>query len=236
MILLKPNILSDAKPEDCITTNPEFVRAVIKLVKTKGAAKVLVGDSPGLPSANFCGKNCGIYDVCIQEGAIWVNFAENAVNTKISGTNKEYPIAKELFDADVVISLPKFKTHQLMYCTGAVKNMFGCIVGLHKSPCHLSYPSRESFASFICKLYQTIKPSYCIMDAVLGMEGPGPANGRPKAVNLVLASPSGFALDYAQATIMGYKTSDIPILKQAEKQGLLPQEILKRFFRFIYDI
>lgn len=224
-VFLKPNILSDAKPQDCITTNPEFLRAVIRICKDKGASKILVGDSPGLAASGFEPKNCQISKICKEEEVTWVDFFENAKTIKLPNINKKLLIAQEPINADVLITLPKFKTHQLMYTTGAVKNLFGLVPGLHKSPCHLSHPSRESFAKVICSIYEYAKPSFAIMDAIIGMEGPGPANGRPKNVGLVIASNNCAALDYAQALIMGYNPNSIPILNELKKRNLLPHSI-----------
>jgi uncharacterized protein (DUF362 family) len=58
-VLLKPNILRDAPPEKGITTNPDFLRAVIRLIKAEGAASVAVGDSPGFQKPGFSGELCG---------------------------------------------------------------------------------------------------------------------------------------------------------------------------------
>ncbi len=224
-VLLKPNILSDAPAEDCITTHPEIVRSAIKLFFERGAEEIYVGDSPGLHNSSFCGKNSGIYDVCLEEGAIWTDFSKDPVTTPIVGTNQSLPLASILKEDVIVISLSKFKTHQLMYTTGAVKNLFGLVPGLNKSSCHMSNPSRESFSRLIVGIHQTVKPAFCIMDAVIGMEGPGPANGDPKLVGLIMSSDNLFAMDSVQATIMGYKPTDIPILIEAKKQHLLPSEI-----------
>ncbi len=224
-ILLKPNILSDSNPEDCITTNPEFVRATIKLLKNCGAKEIHVGDSPGLHSPTFEGKRCGIKDVCDQEGAIWEDFTKNPTEKPIKGTGRILPMASIIDKVDMVFSLCKFKTHQLMYTTGAVKNLFGMIPGLHKSACHVKCPNRESFAKFIVGIYETVKPAFCLMDAVIGMEGSGPANGTPRSVNLVLGSTNGIAMDWAQAVIMGYDPKQIPILKEAARRHLLPSVI-----------
>ena len=68
-VLLKPNILSDAKPEDGITTNPVVVEAMIEILKSRNASRIIVGDSPGLHSPQFHGKNSGIYDKAIALGA-----------------------------------------------------------------------------------------------------------------------------------------------------------------------
>ncbi len=224
-ILLKPNILSDAKPEDCITTNPQFVRAVIRLLKNQGASEIYVGDSPGLQSPNFEGKVCGIYSICEEESVNWVDFTQNPVKKHIQGTTRKLYMANIIDKVDMVFSLAKFKTHQLMYTTGAVKNLFGTIPGLHKSTCHVKCPNRESFAHLIVGIHETIKPSFALMDAIIGMEGAGPANGTPRPIGLVMASTSCIALDYAQGIMMGYNPHDLPIIKEASRRHILPSEI-----------
>ncbi len=224
-ILLKPNILSDAKPEDCITTNPEFVRAVIRLLKDQGASEIYVGDSPGLQSPNFEGKACGIHSICEEENVKWVDFTQNPVIKHIQGTTRKLYMASIIDKVDMVFSLAKFKTHQLMYTTGAVKNLFGTIPGLHKSTCHIKCPNRESFAHLIVGIHETIKPSFALMDAIIGMEGAGPANGTPRPIGLVMASTNCIAMDYAQGIIMGYNPKDLPIIQEASRRHILPSEI-----------
>ena len=225
-VLVKPNILSDAKPENCITTHPEVVRAVIRILKENGASEIYVGDSPGIHNAGFCGRNCGIQDVCIEEGVTWVNFTQDPVAKRINGTRFTLPMARILDEVDLVFSVCKFKTHTLMYSTGAVKNLFGVVPHLNKGLCHTKCPSRESFARLIVGIHETIKPAFCIMDAIIGMEGAGPANGKCRPVNLLLASDNCFAMDVAQATIMGYNINDIFILNEARARRLIPKDIV----------
>ena len=223
VVLLKPNILSDAKPEAGITTHPVIVEAVIELVKERGAKRVLVGDSPGLHFDTFHGKNCGIYDIAENSGSEWINFADNP-RAHMLDKSTTVIMARVLDEVDIVISLPKFKTHQLMYSTGAVKNMFGTLPGLNKSPCHVKYPSREAFAAFICKVYKECRVDYALMDGIIAMEGPGPANGTLRYVGLLLGSKDGFLVDRAQSEIMGYNYKDIPIINAGIKAGLTDNE------------
>lgn len=225
-ILVKPNILSDSKPENCITTHPEVVRATIRILKENGASEIYVGDSPGLHNSSFCGKNCGINDICQEEGAIWCNFTQSPVTKRVTGTRYKLPMAGILDEVDMVFSVCKFKTHTLMYATGAVKNLFGVVPHINKGICHAKFPSRESFARLIVGIHETVKPSFCIMDAVIGMEGAGPANGTSRPVNLLLASDNCFAMDVAQATIMGYEINDVFILNEAKLKHLLPKDII----------
>lgn len=225
-VLLKPNILSDAKPQDCITTHPEFVRAVIKYLKDCKVKEIYVGDSPGLQSSSFEAKQCGIKDICDEEGVTWVDFTLNPVQKEINGTGKKLLMANIIDKVDMVFSLAKFKTHQLMYTTGAVKNLFGTIPGLHKSTCHVKCPSRESFAKLIVGIYETVKPAFSFMDGIIGMEGSGPANGTPRTLGLVLGSCDGIAVDLSQAIIMGYNPKEIPILREASRRHILPTNVV----------
>ncbi|MGN0905916.1 MAG: DUF362 domain-containing protein, partial [Bullifex sp.] len=175
--------------------------------------------SPGLHTPSFHGRNCGLYEVCEKTGATWVNFAESPRTHKIDRKTK-LTMAKVLDEADVVISVAKFKTHELMYLTGAVKNMFGTLPGLNKSPCHVKAPSRTSFASLICKIYRESGACYGIVDAIIGMEGPGPANGTLRQVGLLIGGADSFEVDEAMRIIMGYKDGDIPILNEGKRKGL----------------
>lgn len=216
-VLIKPNILSDSKEEKNITTNPLVVKAVIKIVKERGAELVWCGDSPGMPGPKFRGEGCGIWKVVEETGAVWADFSDGAKPT-VFWNNVKAPQCRFVSEADIVISVCKMKTHQLMYATGAVKNMFGTIPGLNKSPMHLYARSPENFAKLLLSIYRTHVPEYSVMDAIISMEGAGPANGTLRQTGLLLASSSALALDKAEAMIMGYDVKDIPILKEAERE------------------
>ena len=105
-----------------------------------------------------------------------------------------------------------------MYATGAVKNMFGTIPGLNKSPMHLYARSPENFAKLILSIYRVHVPEYSVMDGIISMEGAGPANGTLRQTGFLLASSSALALDRAEAILMGYDPKDIPILREAERE------------------
>lgn len=216
-ILIKPNILSDSSPDKNITTNPLVVKVLVKKLYALGAKKIYLGDSPGLPGAKFSARISGYEDVCKDTGAIWCDFSCNPVERMLCN-NIKAPMASILFDVDLVFSVCKMKTHQLMYATGAVKNMFGTIPGLNKSAMHLKAKSPDEFAHLMISIYKQRIPDYSIMDGIISMEGEGPSNGDLRHTALLLASNSAIALDKAEAIIMGYKINDIPILKEAEKE------------------
>ncbi len=220
-VLLKPNILSDAPPERAVTTRAEVLRELIKLMWEKGASEVLVGDSPSISGSNFTPHTSGIAQVVKEEGATWVDFSKGPKTYPIPWSyGLKFPLAAVIDEVDLIISVAKMKTHQLMYTTGAVKNIFGTVVGLHKSAAHLRFVKRESFARMLSGLYSVVKPHFAIMDAIISMEGPGPAAGLPRHTGLLLASNDPTALDAAQGIIMGYDPFTLPLTAELVRRKL----------------
>jgi uncharacterized protein (DUF362 family)/Pyruvate/2-oxoacid:ferredoxin oxidoreductase delta subunit len=245
-VLLKPNIVMDSAPAKAVTTHPVFLEAVILLAREFGASRILVGDSPGLPGPNFAARGCGIGEATKKCGAEWVDFTKGTMELACpeGKAQKSFAVSKVLQDVDLIINLPKLKNHQLMYYTGAMKNLFGLVPSIKKSSYHVRYPSRESFASMIVDLNTAVKkPVYALMDAVVAMEGPGPSAGTPKQVGLILASANLLAMDVAASSIVGYPPQLIPVNKEAlarkiwlnnfseiEYPLLKPQEVMVRDF------
>ena len=218
-ILLKPNILYAAQPEKAVTTHPSVLKAVIKYLQ-KNSNTIFVGDSPAFQNQDSAGSKAGLKQVTDECGATWQDFTQTATIPAPEGKLvKSFQLASVLKNVDIVISLPKMKTHSLMYYTGAIKNLFGLVPGLSKSALHLRFPDRENFAQMIVDLNLAVKPDYAIMDAIVGMEGPGPGSGKPRQVGLLLASDNALALDITAARIMGYRPEGLPILSQALASG-----------------
>ncbi len=194
-VLIKPNLLSGKAPEKAVTTHPEIVRQVILIVQATGGI-VSVGDSPGLGKAESVARKCGILKVIEETGARFAPFEESVPISLKAGTFHHFEVAKEALDTDVIINLPKLKTHQMMGYTGAVKNMFGLVVGMRKARLHLQAGTDKAFfALMLLELAERFKPTLSIMDAVVGMEGNGPGSGDPVQLGALLASPHPIALD-----------------------------------------
>jgi uncharacterized protein (DUF362 family)/Pyruvate/2-oxoacid:ferredoxin oxidoreductase delta subunit len=213
-VLLKPNLLSGSAPDKAVTTHPEVLRGVIKLIQSRGASSVVVGDSPGVGSPLVAAKKAGLIPVCEETGAEWVVFSETeAISCEEALLHKQFLLTKEFSQADIIISLPKMKTHSLMYFTGAIKNLFGLIPGLNKSGFHMRYPDKKDFAQLITDLNLTVKADYAIMDGVVAMEGRGPGSGTPRPMNVLLGSSDLLALDITAAGLIGYDAPSLPIHK-----------------------
>ena len=218
-VLLKPNILYAAQPDKAVTTHPAVLKAVIQYLQ-KGDNIVVVGDSPAFQNQEAAASKAGLKQVADQCGVQWQDFTQTAVIPAPEGKLvKSFQLASTLNEVDIVISLCKMKTHSLMYYTGAMKNLFGLVPGLSKSALHLRFPDRDNFAQMIVDLNLAVKPDYAIMDAIVGMEGPGPGSGYPRNVGLLLASDNVLALDLTAARIIGYKAETLPILSQALECG-----------------
>lgn len=222
-LLLKPNILSDSDPGKAVCTHPEFVRAVIKFMQKNGASKIYVGDSPAMQKSDFSGRKSGIRQVAEETGTKWIDFTTGTtiIRTESGRKVKEFKVTSIIDEVDMVISLPKMKTHQHMLYTGAVKNLFGLIPGSAKSRYHITYIHIHNFGEMLLDLLEAVKPAYSIMDAVIGMEGPGPGTGGyPRPVKLILASPNAVALDTIASKIIGYNPMVIPTISLALKRDL----------------
>jgi uncharacterized protein (DUF362 family)/Pyruvate/2-oxoacid:ferredoxin oxidoreductase delta subunit len=221
-VLLKPNIVFDSAPAKAIVTHPVFLEAAIRLVKEMGAASIIVGDSPGLQGPNFMARASGLGEKALQCGAQWADFTKGKVDVPCPGGKvmKSFSLAAAVKQADCIISLPKLKTHQLMIYTGAMKNLFGLVPSVVKSSFHVRFPTREAFASMIVDLNLALKPAYAFMDAITGMEGPGPSAGTPRDIGLVLASSNLLAMDAAASYIIGYPPETIPVSREALLRGI----------------
>jgi ferredoxin len=170
----------------------------------------------------FSGKACGLGEVTRKNGAEWIDFTKEKVDVPCPDGKvvKKFTLSGVIREADIIISLPKLKTHQLMYYTGAMKNIFGLIPSVAKSPFHARFSRRDSFAAMLVDLNLAVKPAYAFMDAVIGMEGSGPAAGNPRQVGLVMASSNLLALDVAATTVIGYPPGEVPTNKDALGRSL----------------
>lgn len=225
-VLLKPNILNDHDPSRCITTHPVVVEAMVKFLQSKGA-RVSVGDSPSIHLPSFKPVKCGMLGVCERTGTDWINFTEHSVDVRLK--RGSIRVASAVLKADIVISVPKLKTHELVYFSGAVKNTLGIVPAFHKAKQHAIHYERESFSRFLVDLNEAVTPHYFLMDGIIGMQGPGPANGLPAKTAVLLGSVNPAALDIAAVQIAGYDPMAVPTNRIAVERGLWlsdPEEII----------
>jgi len=220
-VLVKPNILAAEPPEKGVNTHPEVVRAVLKALLASGVQPI-VGDSPGVGSLARAAEKAGIAAVCRELGVPLAVFNEEVeVRTAPEGKIlKSFPLAREVTEVDAVINLPRVKTHGLTRLTGAVKNLFGCVAGLHKGEMHFRLQRADIFQEMLIDLALTVKPVLTLVDGVIAMEGAGPRNGKLRLMGLILAGENPFAVDAAIARLVGLKPADVPVLALAAQRGI----------------
>ncbi|HDT15329.1 MAG TPA: DUF362 domain-containing protein, partial [Firmicutes bacterium] len=204
-VLLKPNCLLGVMPNTGIVTHPEFIRAVIRVIKP-AAGRILIGDSPGFGSYKAAAAKNGTKKAAEEEGAEIIEFRSGAlIKTQNRMMYGEYPLDREVLKADKIINLPKLKTHMLMYMTLCVKNMFGVIPGIRKIEYHAkAEKSRYDFAKMLVELYMAKKPVVNIVDGILGLHGNGPGtDGKPIKTNMVIMGEDGFEMDMFIPSLVG---------------------------------
>lgn len=216
-VLLKPNILSPKKPEAAVCTHPVVVGASVKAFVELGAKRVIVGESPATANPTSAAKSTGMYDQILKNGGEWVEFSgQHIVQCEEGKIVKVLDFAEAFTQADVVVSLSKLKSHQFMSYTGAMKNLFGLVVGLKKAQTHYRFSNKADFAAFLTDLNIAANAQYAIMDAIVGMEGPGgPGNGDPVKLGFLAASDNILALDWTCASLVGYNPYQVANLKDA---------------------
>lgn len=225
-VLLKVNLIGPKPSESAAVTHSEFVRAMVRILKQRGC-EVWIGDSSGGAIAGMAPtvksfKAAGYERVANEEGAIIKNFdSEGVIEVHPESKYEERMyLAKPIFDADVVINLPKLKTHSAGIYTGAVKNAFGCIPGLRKAKYHKMAPNPESFGEILADIHQIAKFQLHIMDGISAMQGEGPTAGEVYPGNKILMSTDPLALDTVAIKMLGMEIGEVPILGAAKRRRI----------------
>lgn len=218
-VLIKPNLLSAKEPDRAITTHPAVVAAIVGEVRDAGG-EPRVGDSPGgaLRGIERVWRNTGMLEMSQRTGVELVSFEASGAE-RVEGRLGSYMIARPVLDADVIISVPKMKTHVLTSYTGCVKNMYGSIPGFAKAKLHSVASKPLPFSKHLVDIYGLVRPHLHVMDAIVAMEGDGPSGGRPRTVGAVMASADGVAIDAVAANMMGFRRQ-IHTTRLAGERGL----------------
>ena len=205
-------------------THPAFAREVCRLLKDHGA-DVVIGDDVASVGDPFLAT--GFREMCRAMGVTLINVKEAGF--------REVPCAGRVLDrvlvsaaaldADLLVDLPKLKTHSLTVFTGAVKNLFGLLPSGRRHEYHRLYADQETFAEMLVDVLTARPPELTVMDAVVGMEGAGPNAGRPRSLGLVLAGPNAVAVDTVAADAIGLPQEEVGTTSAAAARGLGPGRV-----------
>ncbi|MEE4352363.1 MAG: DUF362 domain-containing protein [Desulfatiglans sp.] len=220
-VLIKPNMLGETKVETRSSTSPHVLKEVVKQVETQ-TKNIVVGDCPmrleSRHGADTAGRVTGI-----QEAGLGY-FKNIAKNVKMTSVGSEIipicPLPVDYLEADAIINVPIFKTHQLAGITCCIKNMFGIVAGDYKPRTHSDAGHPKRLAQFFVDIYRFKTPVLNIVDATYGMEGHGPNLGTPRKINKIIAGTNGVEVDAVVAVMQGYDPDKLKSLQLAARQGL----------------
>lgn len=219
-VLIKPNLIVPKAVDVPAQTHPEVIYAVAAIVKDAGATP-LVGDSPAWGSTRGCLHALGVVERLDRLGAEIVNLNQPV---RMTIENTPVGISRVALEADAIINIPKLKAHQQLGATFAFKNMYGCVCGLggkEKAYWHFARgKEHEPFCRMIVGIYQRLKPVLTIIDGIIGMEGQGPINGRPRQVGCLVAGTDPAACERVCCDLVGFDPQHLPLLVTAEKMGV----------------
>jgi uncharacterized protein (DUF362 family) len=220
-IVLKPNLV-EFDPKGVINTHPAVIEAAIASFRSLGAREVVVAEGPGHRRDNeYLLTASGIYDVINEHRVRYVDLNTDDVRrTKLrsSFTNlSELYLPETLFNADLLVSMPKLKTHHWAGVTLSLKNMFGVVPGsvygwpknaLHWAGIHRSILDINSSLPI---------PQFAIVDGIVGMEGNGPLQGQAKQSRVLILGDDLVAVDATAARLMKIEPRKIDYLEIADR-------------------
>ncbi len=225
-VLLKPNFIAPRSRRHATQTDPAVILETARLLKDFGA-KPFVGDSPAWSNVFTCVKALKLKEP-LQKLSVPVKQLDKPKWCRIGAKNIRVGISSVALDADVIINLPKFKSHQQLTATFAVKNMFGCVSGKRKALWHFTKgKNAEDFCELLIEIFKFLNPPLTIIDAVVAMDGPGPIKGRARPLGYLLGGTDPIACETICAKLIGIKPQDIPIIKTARQIGFGCSDLTK---------
>jgi len=218
-VLLKPNFIAPRSHRYATQTHPAVIIEVARLLKDFGA-KPFVGDSPAWSNVFTCAKALKLEEP-LKKLSVPIKQLDKPKNCRIGAININVGISSLALEADKIINLPKFKTHQQLLVTFAVKNMFGCVSGKRKALWHFKKGGNvNDFCEFLIELFKFLNPVLTIIDAVIAMDGPGPIRGRNRTLGYLIGGTEPLSLECICSRLVNIKPEDVPIIKTAKKMGL----------------
>lgn len=218
-VLIKPNFIAPKSASYATQTNPVVIIELAKLLLDFGA-KPFVADSPAWQNTFACAKKLRLNESLKRLG-VSLKQLDAPQKCVIDDNNTTVTISKFALDADVIINLPKFKSHQQLVATFAIKNMFGCVPGKRKAIWHFRLGSSEyRFCKFLIDIYRHLNPALTIIDGIMAMDGPGPINGRTRPLGWLIGSKDPIACETICAKLINKRPDEFPIIRTATQIGL----------------
>lgn len=217
-VLLKPNFIAPRSRRCATQTDPTVILETARLLKDFGA-RPFIGDSPAWGNTFTCVKALKLEEP-LKELSIPVKQLNKPKKCRVGTGSTNVGISSIALDADVIINLPKFKSHQQLVATFAVKNMFGCVSGKQKAYWHFAKGKNAyDFCELLIAIYRFLNPALTIIDAVTVMDGPGPIHGRARPLGWLIGGTEPISCETICAKLVNINPDELPIIKTANQIG-----------------
>ena len=217
-VVLKPNLV-EFFHSSSVNTDPRVVVAAANALRRMGASSVTVAEGPGhRTDTEAVVIASGLREALDDARVRFVDLNQAPVvrtplHTRYTGLGELW-VPRMLRDADVVVSMPKLKTHHWSGVTLSMKNCFGCmpgrVYGWPKDLFHI-----RGIDGSILDIFGAVRPSLAIVDGIVGMEGDGPIMGDPVHAGVIVVSKDGVAADVTAARLMGMDPEKVGYLMEA---------------------
>jgi uncharacterized protein (DUF362 family) len=217
-VLLKPNFV-EYEPGAAINTHPSVIVGAAIAMRQAGAAEVVVGEGPGHQrDIEYLVTATGLSDHLREHRIRFVDLNTDDVEWRELASNftgiGRMALPASVLNADLVVSMPKLKTHHWAGMTCAMKNLFGVVPGaVYGWPKNLLH--QHGIYGSIVDLVATVRPGLTIVDGIVGMEGDGPIMGTPRGFGLLAMSRDLIAADATCARVLGFDAEKLPYLETA---------------------
>jgi uncharacterized protein (DUF362 family) len=229
-ILIKPNAARLASPGEGVTTNPLVISATIDHLREYGAKEITIGEGFifGVEARAAFDKT-GMKEVSQSKGVKLINLDQFDPEERIIPGGKflkKIRVSSAMNDFDWVVSIPVMKTHMHTRVSLSIKNMKGLLWRREKARLHQLRSNQKSSQTYktldlaISEMAILLRPDLAIIDGTVGMEGMGPAYGKPKKMGVVLVSDHALSADAVAARMMGLNPDSIPHLKLCSERGM----------------
>jgi len=217
-VLLKPNLIAPRSARFAAQTDAAVILETARLIKDFGG-RPFVGDSPAWSNVFTCIGVLKMQDELKRLG-VGVRQLNRAKWCSVGSRGTKVGISSVALEADVIINLPKFKAHQQLIATFAVKNMFGCVVGKQKAFWHFARgKDRGDFCELLIEIYRFLAPAVTIVDAVTVMEGMGPIRGKARKLGWLIGGVDPVACEIVCSRLVNLEPCEVPIIRTAMQMG-----------------
>ncbi|MCX7045183.1 MAG: DUF362 domain-containing protein [Candidatus Sumerlaeota bacterium] len=224
-VLLKPNYVKSVHARTAVVTHPAVILAVAREVREAGGIPH-VGDSPPLDSARTAIRRSGLWETEEGRRLPIVHFNRRVrIRAALPGPCEWFTFGCDPREFDLIINLPKMKTHCQVVISLALKNPFGFVKGRGKAWMHVARArTPEEFYRMLIQCHATVAPRLSILDGIVALSRYGPTSGDPLPMGLLMAATDATALDVVACEAVGADPKIVPLLAAAREMNFGQQD------------